>query len=200
MSRTADADESAELRRPARASDAERANAASELSDACAAGRLTLSEFSDRVATVYAASTTAELARLLADVSIPAPVPALAPAAAPQRRSWSVSLAGDTRRRGRWALPRRWVCLSLAGDTELDLTSATLTGAVTNITVVGLISDVIVLVPPGVDVETSGFAIVGDREVDLDRGHPAGARPPLVKLRMVAAIGDLTVHRAPAHR
>jgi hypothetical protein len=51
-----------------RVSDAERARVAALLEQHCTAGRLTMAELDERVATAYAARTRNELAALLADL------------------------------------------------------------------------------------------------------------------------------------
>jgi hypothetical protein len=67
-----------------RASDAERDQVAERLGEACAHGRLDISELGERVEAAYAARTVGELQTLVAD--LPAP-PARRPAR-PRRRPW----------------------------------------------------------------------------------------------------------------
>jgi hypothetical protein len=56
-----------------RASDEDRRRVVTQLERHTAEGRLTLEEFSDRVARVYAATTNSELAALTRDLPTPAP-------------------------------------------------------------------------------------------------------------------------------
>jgi hypothetical protein len=65
------------------ASDADRDAAASLLSEAFAEGRLTADEHGERARAAYAARTRAELARLTADLPVPADDAAARPAAMP---------------------------------------------------------------------------------------------------------------------
>lgn len=59
-----------------RVGDAERSAVASRLSEAHAEGRLSLTEFDERVRDAWAARTAAELAPLTSDLPTPSPVPA----------------------------------------------------------------------------------------------------------------------------
>ncbi|UYP18277.1 DUF1707 domain-containing protein [Rhodococcus sp. Z13] len=77
---------------PLRISDEERSGLVDELGTHLTAGRLTISEFDDRVATVYRARTRAEADTVLADLPSADPSPARAP------RSAAPSTAGRTRR------------------------------------------------------------------------------------------------------
>jgi len=60
-------------RPPAAVTDADRQAAAERLVDAAGAGRLTLTEFSDRVAAVWAAGTTGQLTEATAGIELPPP-------------------------------------------------------------------------------------------------------------------------------
>jgi len=70
-----------------RASDAEREDAIESLSDAVAAGRLTLEEYSERSGSVLGARTQGELAALTADVPAASSALAQAISIAPQSAS-----------------------------------------------------------------------------------------------------------------
>lgn len=70
-----------------RVSDAEREQTVAALRDHVASGRLTFDEFNDRVGAAYAARTTSDLRRLLADLQVtPPPAPVKPPAAPPAER------------------------------------------------------------------------------------------------------------------
>jgi hypothetical protein len=72
---------------PLRISDAERDQAARELREHFAAGRITTDELGERLASVYAASTTDELSHVRRDLPALAPSPAIARAELAQRRA-----------------------------------------------------------------------------------------------------------------
>ncbi len=74
--------------RDLRLSDAERELAVSDLKEHCAAGRLTLEELPDRVASVYRATTYGELAEAMAGLPDLPSVPSSPPARRKSRRPW----------------------------------------------------------------------------------------------------------------
>jgi hypothetical protein len=98
-------------------SDADRESAFGQLSAAVAEGRLTLSEFEERVDGVLRAHTYGDLAPFFAD--LPA-APVVSPGEVVELRSH----AGHIRRTGRWAVPRRLVVRCKAGLVTLDLRHA----------------------------------------------------------------------------
>lgn len=175
-----------------RASDAEREAAVRRLSDALGEGRLTLAELSERVEQAYGATTRGELDRMVAD--LPEPVPGTgiqSPAPAGPRR-WMVSLLGELRRSGRWRLPARTTVVSIIGETELDLRAAVIDGPEVWITTVGLIGEHRVIVPAGVEVEVSGFVLLGGRHVHAGDVPPRRGTPK-VHVRVFGLIGEVRV-------
>src|SRR5207245_7707363 len=101
--------------------DAEREHAVSRLREACAEGRLTLEEFSQRVDEAYAARSREELA--LATRELPE-LPAMS--SRKRRKYLTISIFGGADRRGRWRVPRRGFVLNLFGGSDLDLRQAEL--------------------------------------------------------------------------
>jgi hypothetical protein len=175
-----------------RITDRDRERAADLLQRACGDGRLTLEEFSERVAVVWAAQDSAGLDRANAGITPPAPGP-------PARTSQTmVNILGDEKRMGRWRLPQRLRIYSLLGDWTLDLRGAlvnedAVAAGIVEITLVSVIGDLRVVVPEGVEVELGGLVVLGDRKLELAAVPP---RPgtPRVKLRVFALISDVTVH------
>lgn len=72
---------------PIRIGDAERERSAAALGRHTALGRLTITEFQDRLDVVYAARTSAELDGVLVDLPPPGPVPR--PAVRPPTPAWA---------------------------------------------------------------------------------------------------------------
>ncbi|OLT09773.1 hypothetical protein BJF78_06075 [Pseudonocardia sp. CNS-139] len=171
--------------------DEQRHAAQAQLERAVGEGRLTLDEFTDRVERVWAADGAAELARTVAD--LPVPVVGQRPAAA---RSTLVTVLGDIRRRGRWALRPRTTAVLLVGDLDIDLRGA-LIGDHDEITidVYSILGDAEVVVPEGVEVELVGFSLLGDRRVEL-AAVPRLPGTPVVRIRMFALIGDARIRSA----
>ncbi len=86
----------------------------------------------------------------------------------PVARSTLFSVIGDIRRRGRWSLRSRTTAVRLIGDVELDLRGALISGDdEITINAFGLIGDAVVIAPEGVEVELTGFSLLGDRKIDL---------------------------------
>jgi hypothetical protein len=170
--------------------DQERRAAQARLETAVGEGRLTLDEFTDRCGRVWSAAGSAEVQRTLDD--LPVPVVGQTPAA----RSTLVSVIGDIRRRGRWSLRSRTMALRLIGDVELDLRGAVISDDdQITIDVWGLIGDAEVIAPEGVEVELTGFSVLGDRKIDL-APVPRVPGTPTVRVRVFTLIGDAKVRSA----
>lgn len=126
-----------------RASDAEREVVVGRLNDAVGEGRLSLEEFSQRVAQAHAARTRGELDRLVSDLPMPGAVldvPPTAPtsgrtgvptSATPDRVQWHIAPIGGFDRRGRWRVRRRAVSVTLVGGRSIRLDEAAGLGAPT---------------------------------------------------------------------
>jgi hypothetical protein len=175
-----------------RITDRDRERAADLLQRACGDGRLTLEEFSERVAAVWAAQDSTALDQATAGITPPAAGPGA------RTSQTMVNILGDEKRVGRWRLPGRLRIYSVLGDWTLDLRGAlvnedAVAAGVVEITLVSLIGDLRVVVPEGVDVEVGGLVVIGDRKLELATVAP---RPgtPRVKLRVFGLISDVTVH------
>ena len=165
------------------ASDAERDAAAERLQVAFAEGRLSDSEFDQRMRSALTARTRAELAGLTADLPGQAlrVRPDLAPAGTRGPGRLAVSFKSSIRRAGRWRVPRRYTAVIYKGSGVLDLRAAELTAPVTTIVAVAYKSQVDILVPPGVRVETGGFGASTGAGDGADGPLPPGA--PVVHVR-----------------
>lgn len=172
-----------------RASDAEREQAIARLREASAEGRLTFEELADRAALAYRAQSHAELAGLTEDLPAPA-----APSSRRKPVRWAVVVIGEVRRRGRWRIARRTTVVMGIGDCDLDLRQAELDGEEVTVTIVQLIGDTTIVVPHHVDVELSGFLLIGEKS---DQGAEGDIVPsaPRVRVRVFGLIGELTVVR-----
>lgn len=178
-----------------RASDAEREAIVARLNEACGEGRLTLTEFSDRVQRVYEQRTVGELQRLVADLptttrglGMPATV-APAPATPAGRTQWHVSPVGGLSRSGRWRLAPKIVSVTVIGGARLDLSEAELAAPEVLLTKISIIGGVRLRVPPGIRVEVSGFSLIGGRSMDIDDAPPGS---PTVRIRHFGIIGGVS--------
>jgi hypothetical protein len=173
-----------------RASDVEREETVARLREGAAEGRLTLEEFTERIDGAYGAHTRGELDVLVHDL----PEASAASPALPARRTprrWIVSVMGNSVRRGRWRVAERATALTVMGNATIDLRHAELSGPEVTITVFTMMGNTHVIVPPGVDVDLSAVAIMGNR---FDRSR-SEARPgaPLVRVNGVVLMGNVFV-------
>jgi len=170
-----------------RASDGDREAAAARLNEAVGDGRLTLQEFSERLALAYAARTRGELAPLTADL------PATDPARGPGRlRRVMLGIFWDSRRAGPQPLEDEITAIALLGDAVIDLREAKATSKEITIRAYALLNDVDVIVPEGVAVELTGVAIVGDNR-NMATPAPPGTSRFVVKIHGHALLGDVQV-------
>ena len=172
-----------------RAADAERERAVVALREHAVAGRLTLEELAERVGSALTATTRAELDATLADL------PEAAGAQPTGETTRVLGLFGDVSRSGRWRLGRRVNALGLFGGVRLDLRHAEVTAAEVWVTVRAVCGAIEVVVPHGVELDMSGFALFGAQQADGGE-EPVAVGAPIVHLRARAAFGSLTVRRA----
>jgi hypothetical protein len=135
---------------------------AEQLQRACGDGRLTLDEFSTRVAVVWAADTSDELARATSGLALE---PAVGTTATVER---VITIFSESKRRGRWRFPAGALrTFTLFGSCQLDLREA-ITGAdVIEITGTCVFGEVVLIVPDGVEVDLAGTAVFGSRDLHL---------------------------------
>ena len=178
-----------------RASDADRERVVAQLREGSAHGRITLEEFSDRVAKAYAAGTSADLEELVRD--LPAAASARTTSVAGRRPTrFTIAAFGNVERTGRWRMPGSGFVGVAFGDADIDLRRAELDGPVVSLTAFVLFGNVDVYVPEGVDVDLSGIAVFGHRrEFGSELPVPSGA--PLVRVRIVSLFGTGVVWRVP---
>jgi hypothetical protein len=175
-----------------RASDAERERMAELLGRHAVDGRLTLEELAQRVEAAYAATTREELAALTRD--LPEEHAGTAPVRVSRRRPtrWSVAVMSGIYRRGRWRLPASSNAVSVMGGIELDLREAEIDEPEVTINVVAVMGGVDVVEPEGVDVDLTGFALMGGKDF-----KPGTTRPPpgapLVRIKGFALMGGINV-------
>lgn len=172
-----------------------------DLADHFAQDRLSLPEYERRVELAYRASSVDALKDLTRDLA-PLPPARVAPAAmtapgesrlvAPLTRPKTFfALMSGVVRRGTWTVPARIRAVAWMGGIGLDLREATLSAPVTDIYVFALMGGVEIIVPPGVRLETDGFAIMGGFEDQLK--EPASRDPelPVIRVRGLAIMGGV---------
>jgi Domain of unknown function (DUF1707)/Cell wall-active antibiotics response 4TMS YvqF len=169
-----------------RASDADRQATVVALRNAVGQGRLTLDEFGDRTGAALAAVTTQELTRITADL------PATPSLTLPKATNTIVSIAGFGKRTGRWRLASRCRIFCVASGATLDLSEVVMSSSVTDIKVFVAAGSVRVLVPEGVSVDLTGFALAGSNHLDLV-DKTTGVDAPVLRIRAITISGSTDV-------
>lgn len=175
-----------------RAADTDRIQVAQLLTDAAASGKLGVTEYEQRLTRVYAAETYDELDRLSADL----------PGAVTQGRGGpcrpapsSVLLAILTgfERRGRWNVPEKLTTFALWGGGVVDLRYADFTAHDVEIRAYSIMGGQTILVPPEVNLDVRGRAVMGTFEHHIDVTGSPGA--PCVRISGFSVWGSVAVKR-----
>jgi hypothetical protein len=169
-----------------RVSDAEREHAAAALREHLAEGRLTLDELTERLDRIYAARTRTELDRVSED--LPAQTRLL-----PSRRArrFLIAIMSGVERSARWRLAPSTTVLALMGGAHLDLRTAEIESAEAAISCISIMGGIDIIVPHGLDVEVSGFGLLGG-VADEVRTEP-GPGAPSLHVRAFALMGGVAV-------
>lgn len=191
-----------------RASNADRERVAQILHNALSEGRITVQELEERLDTVYAAKTLAELEPPIADlpdVSAGALAPATPSTPAVDSRiggapgsTASVAIMSGASRKGAWVVPRQHNSVAFWGGVELDLRDARFAERVSTITAVAIMGGIEIVVPDDVVVEVSGVGFMGAFETRDRKGvspPPPGA--PVIRINGLAFWGGVEVVRKP---
>jgi hypothetical protein len=178
-----------DARSAVRCSNAEREATVTRLQAAVGEGRIDLDEFGQRADAAYAATTTAELDRLLADLPAPAgAVPAVGEIVG-ERPSRSVaSVFGDVKVSATTSVPER--ASTVFGDVRIDLRGLRTSADTVHLHLSTVFGDVEVIVSEGVAAEIEGWTVFGDRRTQL---APVPRLPgtPHVVVRGWTVFGDL---------
>ena len=174
-----------------RASDAEREQTVVRLREAAAEGRLSVEELATRIDAAYAATTLAELEPLTADLPARAS-PSMAVEGGGRGTSLVLGILGGGDRRGRWRVAERVRVINVLGGADLDLREATLAAPEVTIRVISILGGSDVIVPEGVHVELSSFALLGGDDLRLDGPEPPPGAP-VVHVKTVSILGGTDV-------
>ncbi|MGU3500600.1 DUF1707 SHOCT-like domain-containing protein [Mycobacterium sp. C31M] len=174
-----------------RAGDAERAQAAQLLTDAAAQGRLSMSEYEQRLAKAYAATTHGELARLSADLPDLAATSNCGPRK-PAPSTLLLAILSGFERRGRWNVPKRLTSFALFGGGVIDLRYADFTSPDVEIHTISIFGGQTILVPPEVNVDIHGHGVMGSFDHVGEQGTPGA---PRVTIRGFSLWGSVGIKR-----
>lgn len=167
-----------------------------QLSAAFADGRLELEDFEQRIEIAVRAQSVADLRLTLAGLQAPAPPakaedvePAQVPAPPfrtdrPRASKRTVCVLSGQHRRGRWILSGLHQVVAVMGGAKLDLRDAELVEMITEIRITAFWGGVQVIVPPDMDVEVDGWAVMGG--IDHRDVHPAPLESQVRRVRIYA--------------
>jgi Domain of unknown function (DUF1707)/Cell wall-active antibiotics response 4TMS YvqF len=182
-----------------RVSDAERDATVRTLGDHAAVGRLTLDELEDRAGKALAAKTRGDLAALTSD--LPGQAAQADPSGVPQARvrkpvRWMVAILGGSRRHGRFRTVGSVNSVAIMGGDEIDLREAEIEGGHLTLNMFALMGGTTLYVPDSIEVEVSGFSLMGgNTEIGSQRGPRPGA--PVIQVRTYNLMGGATIYRLP---
>jgi cell wall-active antibiotic response 4TMS protein YvqF len=126
---------------------------------------------------------------------------AVAEAAATPMRG-IVAILGDSRKEGRWVVPRHVRALSILGSAKVDLRDAILQFRETVIEAQAVLADIQIIVPPDVRVECDGDALLGSFTINERKRRGAGTAPlpadaPVVRVSGSAYLASVTIKVRP---
>ena len=170
---------------------------------------MSVEEFERRVDAAHSATSVDALKKLLRDLpggGLPAVVgPHTTPTPAPspqytvtspgqvKEKGFIVAIMGGSARRGRWSPARKNYSIAVMGGCELDFRDALLGPGVTELRVVTVCGGVEVVVPPGLNVESHGIAIMGGFEQVADEYHNPDLHAPTLRVTGIAVMGGVEV-------
>lgn len=149
------------------------------------------------------AATVDELAALVADLPAVVPSASQAPAAGDgvqvahpsqvAEQQFVVAVMGGAARRGAWTAPRQLNVIAVMGGAELDFRQARMASGVTELNVFTLMGGVEIVVPPGVQVEMNGIALMGGFDEKLRADAPPAPGSPVLRIGGFAMMGGVEV-------
>lgn len=168
----------------------QREAAEGRLRTAAADGVLTLEEYGDRVALVLAAATADELREATADLPMVQTERVSTPRSGPARR-WLVAIMGGHSEGGRWRPAPQTNAVAIMGGVDVDLREAVVEDGELTLNAVAVMGGIEIVVPEGVEVEMTGFALMGGRDNTAKR--PGFDDAPLLRVRAYALMGGVEV-------
>lgn len=176
-----------------RAADTDRIQAAQLLTEAAAQGRLPMTEYEDRLTKAYAAQTYEELALLSADLPGAMTTPRSTGPCRPAPSTMLLAIMSGFERRGRWNVPRRLTAVAFFGGGVVDLRYADFTAPEVEIRAYSVFGGQTIMIPPEVNVDLRGVAVMGAFDHSVDGDGTPGA--PCVRIRGLALWGSVKVKR-----
>ena len=169
-----------------------------------------IEEFERRVEIAHKASTADELKELLRDMPGGGDLPMVRDDSSsfdltvPREYSitssdqvkdteYVVAAMGGTSRRGRWTPARKNYAVAVMGGVELDFREAVFGPGVTEVPVFSLWGGVDIIVPPGINVESRGIALLGGFDHESDTVSSDDPHRPTLRVTGLAVMAGVDV-------
>jgi hypothetical protein len=184
-----------------RISNEDRERVAQILHNAMAEGRIDLNELEERLDTVYAAKTFADLEPVTKDLPVRAPRPAAVAHPQPHQPSTrvggapgptkSIAVMSGVDRKGPWVVPEHHQVVAVMGGVVLDLTEARFAAREVTINAFAFWGGVEIYVPEDITVHVDGFGFMGAFEDKTFNTATPGA--PVVRITGFAMMAGVEV-------
>ena len=109
------------------------------------------------------------------------------------KKGFVVAALGGTKRKGRWSPARKNYAVSVMGGVQLDFREAALAPGVTEVKVYTVMGGVDIIVPPGLNVESHGMALLGGFEHKGDTTMHPDPHAPTLRITGLAIMGGVDV-------
>jgi hypothetical protein len=164
------------------------------LAEAFADDRLDVDQLEDRAARAHSVDTVAALDALVHDLGAPVARAVPVTSMAESRSTASIrAVLGSLERRGFWVVPERLSVAAAFGNAELDLREAQLSSGVTEIDARVVCGNLEIIVPPELQVECEGAALLGNFESHTPPGR-SDSRRPILRIRARVVLGNAEVY------
>jgi DUF1707 SHOCT-like domain len=180
------------------------------LIDSFASDRLAVEDYEARLDLAHRATDLSTLEKLISDLPAvagpqapaqaapgPARLPARRPASAlPEEireHQFMVAILGGHERRGPWTPARKSTVLTLMGGAELDFREARLGPGVTEVEIFTMMGGVEIIVPPGIVVDSGGFALMGGFGHGPGRTEETPPDAPVLRITGIAIMGGVDI-------
>ena len=177
----------------------ERENAIQLLTHHFAQDNISLEELESRMERVYRASTISGLRDLTRDLpseetsTSPERRPAPVPAAFAPREERISSIMASTKRRGVFQVPPELKVLSVMSETHLDFTEAHFGQGVTEIKLRALMTQLRIVLPPGVRVVFQVGSFMSEASDETDNPPPVGSGAPVIRITGPVIMSEVKV-------
>lgn len=121
------------------------------------------------------------------------PVSAVASPAEQREHGFQIAIMGGSERKGSWVPPRKLDSFAVMGGIALDFREARLGPGVTEVRVLTIMGGATIIVPPGVNVETSGIGIMGGFDGHDQSVPTTDPSAPVIRIRGMAVMGGIEV-------